>query len=128
VKLLLDTSVFLYLVHDRPIPSRVRAALEDPRNDIYLSLVTPWEMQIKVGTGGIKLNQSVRSIIDAQLAHGSYTLLPITLDHIEALSRLPDIHKDPFDRLLIAQAVHENLIIVTGDLTIIEYPVSVFWK
>lgn len=128
MKLLLDTNVFLWLVKQQPIPPNALAQLEDLSNELYISLVTPWEMQIKVGIGKLKLAGSVPSVTQTQLTASSMTLLPITLDHIDALSRLPDLHRDPFDRLLIAQAIHENLTIVTGDEVIARYPVSVLWR
>ena len=127
MRLLLDTNVFLWLVQQEPIPAGVLAQLEDPSNELFASLVTPWEMQIKVGVGKLKLAQSVRSVFQAQLIASSMTLLPIALDHIDALSRLPNHHRDPFDRLLIAQAIHEGLTIVSSDHQIRLYPVAWLW-
>lgn len=127
MNLLLDTSTLILLVQGILIPEPARLAIEDPQNQVLLSLVSPWEMQIKFGINKLKLHQPVRAIIDAQLAHGSFTLLTITLDHIEELSRLPDFHRDPFDRLLIAQAIREKLTIVTSDKTFARYPVQTLW-
>ena len=127
MNLLLDTSTLIMLVQGRPVPEPARAAIEDAHNRVLVSLVSPWEMQIKAGITKLMLHQPVRTIIDAQLAHGSFALLPITLDHVDALGSLPDHHRDPFDRLLIAQAMRENLTIVTGDAMIARYPVPTLW-
>lgn len=128
MRLLVDTHVFLWLVQQEPLPAGVLVQLEDPANQLYVSLVTPWEMQVKVGVGKLKLADSVRLIFETQLAASSMTLLPITLDHIDAMSRLPDHHRDPFDRLLVAQALHEGLTIVTGDEAIARYAAPTLWR
>ena len=128
MRLLIDTNVFLWLIEQGPIPANVLGQLEDPANELYVSLVTPWEMQIKVGVGKLKLAAAVRSVLQTQLLASSMTLLPITLDHIDALARLPSHHLYPFDRLLIAQAMSENMTIVTGDETIAKYPVPTLWR
>lgn len=127
MNLLLDTSTLIMLVQGLPLPERARSAIESTPNRVLVSLVSPWEMQIKLGLKKLALQQPVRAIIKAQLAHGSFTLLPITLDHIEALSRLPDHHRDPFDRLLIAQALAEDLTLVSADREIARYPAPVLW-
>jgi PIN domain nuclease of toxin-antitoxin system len=128
VKLLLDTNAFIMLVERHRLPDRAAAEVDDDRNELYLSLVSPWEMQIKIGLGKLSAARPVRQTLDAEVAAGTFKLLPITLDHIEALSRLPNHHRDPFDRLLIAQAIHEGLTIVTADETIAAYPVAVLWR
>jgi PIN domain nuclease of toxin-antitoxin system len=128
VKLLLDTNAFIMLVERHRLPDRAAAEVDDDRNELYLSLVSPWEMQIKIGLGKLSAARPVRQTLDAEVAAGTFKLLPITLDHIEALSRLPNHHRDPFDRLLIAQAIHEGLTIVTADETIAAYPVDVLWR
>ncbi|HVT87732.1 MAG TPA: type II toxin-antitoxin system VapC family toxin [Tepidisphaeraceae bacterium] len=129
MNLLLDSNVFVFVVQqpERLSPS-ARAAIVDPANTRYLSLVTPWELQIKSSLRKFDLGKPIRDIVLREMDTGTVQLLPITLDHIDALSRLPDHHRDPFDRLLIAQAIHENLTIVTGDETIARYPVPTLWK
>jgi len=128
MNLLLDTSTLIMLVQGRSIPDRARLAIENTENVVLVSLVSPWEMQIKFAINKLELHQPVRAIIDAQLAHGSFTLLSITLAQIDELSRLPSHHKDPFDRLLIAQAIVENLTIVTGDQHFRQYSVPCLWE
>jgi PIN domain nuclease of toxin-antitoxin system len=128
VRLLLDTQASFLLTHDtRAIPARALDAVTDAGNARYLSIVSPWELQIKVGTGKMKLSRTVEQAVQFELDRGAITLLPITLPHIDELSRLPNYHRDPFDRLLIAQAIHDGLTLVTGDRTIPLYPVPCLW-
>jgi PIN domain nuclease of toxin-antitoxin system len=128
MRLLLDTMTIIYLVQQPAIvPASTLAVLEDAGNELFISLVSPWEMQIKVGIGKLALGQPVAQTITTEVANRNIALLAITLDHIDALSHLADHHRDPFDRLLIAQAVHENLTIVTSDETIARYPVPTLW-
>ena len=84
-------------------------------------------MQIKAGVGKRTLNQSIAGIVDAEVAHGTFALLPITLAQIDKLSSLPNHHRDPFDRLLIAQAIHEGMSIVTADRSFSLYDAAVLW-
>lgn len=128
MKLLLDTHCFILYV-DRPdaIPSAARDLLEDTSNDLFLSLVSPWEMQIKSTLGKLQLSKPAAELVQAELDRAAIQLLPITLHHIDALSRLPNHHRDPFDRLLIAQAIHEGLTLVSSDQTIAKYAAPVLW-
>ena len=89
MNLLPDTSALIMLVQGRPIPDSERLAIENTANLVFVSLVLPWEMQIKFDINKLELQQPVREIIDAQFTHGSFTLLAITLDHIDGLSRRP---------------------------------------
>ncbi len=127
MRLLLDTHVFLWLVQQEPIPPRVLMQLENSSNELYISVVTPWEMQVKVGAGKLSLTGPAGSIVQKQLADSSMSLLPITLDHIDTLSRLPNHHRDPFDRLLVAQAIHDGLTLVSSDQAIAQYAAPVLW-
>lgn len=129
MKLLLDTHAFICLV-DRPdaLPARSRAMLEDPSNDLYLSLASPWEMQIKVTLGKLRLGKSVADMVQAEVDRAAVRLLPIAIEHVAALSRLPDHHRDPFDRLLVAQAIHEGLILVSSDRAIAQYDAPIIWE
>lgn len=128
MNLLLDSNVFVFIVQqpDR-LPSRARAAIVDPANTRYLSLATPWELQIKSSLQKFDFEKPIREIVQRELNTGTVQLLAITLDHIDALSRLPNHHRDPFDRLLIAQAISEGLTLVTSDENIHRYPVQCLW-
>ena len=129
MRLLLDTQAFLYALRDPDaLPNRARSALESFDNELLLSVVSPIELQIKVNAGKLNLARPVRDAVQREIDRGFVRLLPITLDHIEALSGLPFAHRDLFDRLLIAQALHENLTIVTGDLRVAQYPAPTLWR
>jgi PIN domain nuclease of toxin-antitoxin system len=129
MRLLLDTHTFMFFV-DRPdvLPPLARNALEDSTHELSLSVVSPWEMQIKSGLGKLSLSKPATDLVQAELDRGAIQLLPITLAHISALARLPGHHRDPFDRLLIAQAICENLTLVTGDDVIAKYSVPTLWQ
>lgn len=101
--------------------------LRDPAWTVYLSVVNPWEMTIKVQTGRLPLRADVRTIVTEQLTWNPFRLLPVTFDHVLALGSLPPIHKDPFDRLLAAQAIAENAVLLTDDAIFQHYPVRTDW-
>jgi PIN domain nuclease of toxin-antitoxin system len=126
--LLLDTHVFLWLLASpRKLPHRVRAACESARNELVLSIVSAWELQIKIDLGKLKLVAPVRELIEEQQRENSLELLPITLPHLSQLSTLPALHSDPFDRMLAAQAKVEGARLVSADDKFAGYPVKVFW-
>jgi PIN domain nuclease of toxin-antitoxin system len=129
MRLLLDSQAFILILQQpNSLGSAARDAIVDPDNEIFLSVVTPIEMQIKVNLKKLSFAKSVREHVQFELDRGKFQLLPITLDHIDALSRLPNHHRDPFDRLLIAQAIQESLMLVTSDETIAKYAVPVLWE
>ncbi|MCC6358874.1 MAG: type II toxin-antitoxin system VapC family toxin [Phycisphaerales bacterium] len=129
MKLLLDTQSFIYFV-DRPdeLPTLARAAIEDSDNLLFLSLVSLWEMQIKVSLGKLRLEKSVADLVRNELDRAAIQLLSISIEHIDVLSCLPSHHRDPFDRMLVAQAKHEGLTLVSGDQAIANYDALVLWK
>ncbi|HZL37101.1 MAG TPA: type II toxin-antitoxin system VapC family toxin [Tepidisphaeraceae bacterium] len=129
MRLLLDSNVFVFVVQqpDR-IPARAHAAIIDPANTRLLSVVTPWELQIKASLQKFKFDKPLVDIVHRELETRTLELLPITLEHIDVLSRLPNHHRDPFDRLLIAQAIHEGLTLITSDKTIAQYAAPVLWE
>lgn len=122
MRLLLDTHVLLWWLSDEEkLTSEARDAIADPENTIYLSAVVVWEIRIKEAIGKLSLPDA---FIET-LARQAFVELPITVEQADEISRLPDIHRDPFDRLLIAQAVVEDLTIITRDSVIPDYPVRV---
>jgi len=127
MKLLLDTHTFIWWDSE---PSKLsECALElltDKNNLRLLSVVTLWEIQIKQQLGKLILNKSLGKIITTQ-QNNFITILPITADHILALDSLPIYHKDPFDRLLIAQANTENAVLMSCDSVFANYSVKVEW-
>jgi PIN domain nuclease of toxin-antitoxin system len=123
-----DTHTLIW--HDANTPrasTALRRYLRDPGWTVYVSVVNPWEMTIKTQTGKLILRADVPAIIADVLAFNPIQLLPVTYDHILALGRLPPVHKDPFDRLLAAQAIAENGVLVTDDPIFQHYPVHTDW-
>lgn len=120
MRLLLDTHVFLWAV-GRPdaLEMTARDAIADPRNLVLLSAVTPWEIAIKRGLGKLVFDGSVSE----QAAASRFTPLPITVAHAEGVEALPALHGDPFDRLLVSQALQEDATIVTRDPAVAAYEV-----
>jgi PIN domain nuclease of toxin-antitoxin system len=122
MKLLLDTHIFLWLNSDpEKLPPAAYDACRDPNNQLYLSHVSPWEIQIKQQLGKLQLRVALSELITTQARENGLVLLPIELAHIYALSQLPCHHNDPFDRLLIAQARIESMVLVTVDRKISLY-------
>ncbi|CAK8717324.1 PIN domain-containing protein [Candidatus Electrothrix aarhusensis] len=126
MKLLLDTHIFLWLSSE---PEKLSAtafdACRDPQNQLHLSLVSPWEIQIKQQLGKLRLQATLSELIEMQISRNGLSILPIELDHIYALNQLPRHHNDPFDRLLIAQALVESMVLVTIDRKISSYDLEV---
>ncbi|MDX2076155.1 MAG: type II toxin-antitoxin system VapC family toxin [bacterium] len=125
---LIDTHVFIWLDIDKKrLSKRVIDVIEDVNNTLYLSLVSVWEMQIKIQLGKLQLNNILTETLGFQQQVNRIELLPIELSHILALNQLPYHHNDPFDRLLIAQAQIENLTLITDDSKILLYGITCFW-
>lgn len=128
MKLLLDTHTFLWLdMQPQALSAAALAACESPDNELYLSLVSAWEIQIKTQLNKLSLRVPLDQMIEVQQADNGLHILPITLPHIRELSALPPHHKDPFDRLLIAQARIEGAYLVSGDGVFEDYPVNRLW-
>jgi PIN domain nuclease of toxin-antitoxin system len=125
MNVLLDTHVFLWWDSlPEKLPAAYRQICEDPDTQLYLSMASVWEMQIKIQLGKLKLKQSLAEIIPEQQAINKLQIIPIEFRHILSLSDLPDAHKDPFDRIIIAQAKSNNLPILTVDTIFSLYPVE----
>jgi PIN domain nuclease of toxin-antitoxin system len=128
VRLLLDTSTFLWVINDAPeLSSQARELFVNPENESYLSSVSAWEIAIKYGLGRLPLPQPPDRFIPAQRKqHG---IDPLELDEEAALhlSRLPELHKDPFDRMLVCQAIVHHFVILTSDDLVAQYPVRTIW-
>jgi PIN domain nuclease of toxin-antitoxin system len=120
VKALLDTHVFLWWdSNGANLPAALRAAVASPGNQIYVSAVTVWEIAIKRASGRLEFSGSAARAIER---HG-FLALPITVEHAEWAGSLPPLHRDPFDRLLVAQAQLESLTLLTVDDQILRYQV-----
>jgi PIN domain nuclease of toxin-antitoxin system len=120
VKLLLDTHAFLWWdANDSQLPEVLHSAIASPQNQVYVSAATVWEIAIKRASGKLIFEQSVEKSI---IAH-DFLPLPITVAQAEWAGGLPSLHRDPFDRLLVAQAQLEGLILVTIDEQILRYQI-----
>lgn len=128
MRLLLDTHAFLWWVNDSPALSRrARTAIASERNECFLSHASCWEMAIKVANGKLTVPGETGRFIQEQLAVNRIRELPITLGHTVAAGALPFHHRDPFDRLLAAQALEEGLSMVSIDAIFRKYGVKRVW-
>ena len=128
MKLLLDTHTFLWLDSGPEQPSHTAlAACEDPANQLYLSVVSAWEIQIKRQIGRLQLDVPLDQMIQAQQAANALRIIPVELHHVYVLDELPLHHHDPFDRLFIAQAKAEQAWLVSTDRQFEPYLVTVIW-
>jgi PIN domain nuclease of toxin-antitoxin system len=128
MRLLLDTHAFLWFVMgDARLSAPARSAIEDAQNERLLSAASAWEMAIKLSIGKLTLRQPLKDFLTVQLASNRISLLPISVPHICLVPELPFIHRDPFDRLLIAQALVEQCVLVSVDAQIAQYPLERLW-
>jgi len=128
VRCLLDTHTFLWWdVEPDKLSPRVLSLLEDRTNLLFLSMVSVWEMQIKMQLGKLHLQRSLGETVRSQGSRNGIVLMPIRLEHITALAELPLHHKDPFDRLLVAQAKTESTVLLSKDRAFGDYAVPVVW-
>lgn len=125
MNLLLDTHIFLWLtLTPHKLSPTIRNALTDPNNILHLSVVSVWEMQIKVQIGKLHLPQPIDKFVTLHRSINNIYSLPVVESHVWGMSALPMHHKDPFDRLLIAQAITEKWDLVSADSVFTKYPVS----
>lgn len=128
MKLLLDTHAFLWWIIDAPqLSQRAREIIGDAENTLFLSAASGWEIAIKAGLGKLSLPADMTSFILSQMHINAITSLPILLSHALHVHTLPDLHRDPFDRMLIAQAQLESLPVITIDPKFTPYQVEVIW-
>jgi len=107
----------------RSLSRPARAAIAERNNRVHLSIATAWEIAIKRGLGKLRLTGDVAAALQSE----AFDLLPIALAHVDALAELPKLHRDPFDRMLIAQARSEGMLLVTCDREIARYDVDRLW-
>jgi PIN domain nuclease of toxin-antitoxin system len=109
----------------RKLSPRVLALCHDHANTLIVSIASVWEMQIKVQTGKLNLDRPLSQLVEEQQFSNDIVLLPVQVDHVYALQHLPMHHKDPFDRLIIAQALRNGLAVVSVDSIFSRYPITV---
>jgi len=115
---LLDTNVVIWLSEDKPRIDQIKSLLLSTESDVFISTVTWWEMAIKIRTGKLLINLDK---IHSLAAMHSFKELPITSKYMKAYLELPDLHKDPFDHMLLAQAIYSPMRFITGDSFLAEY-------
>jgi PIN domain nuclease of toxin-antitoxin system len=126
MRILLDTHVFLWFISGSPrIPANFRIAIEDPSNEVFLSVVSIWEAAIKHGAGKLKLPASPGAMLPIERQKHGIASLPIDEGSAARLHALPPIHRDPFDRMLACQGLEHQLIVATVDPQLAQYPIQV---
>jgi PIN domain nuclease of toxin-antitoxin system len=128
MRALLDTHAFLWWVtDDAQLSSNARNIMTDPKNLLFLSAASAWEMIIKVQSRKLILPEPPETYIPNRLIVNRFESLPITMVHALQVTNLPDLHRDPFDRIIIAQSQVEKMPIITKDSQILQYSVDVIW-
>ncbi|MBD1841890.1 type II toxin-antitoxin system VapC family toxin [Cyanobacteria bacterium FACHB-63] len=127
MNLLLDTHAFLwYLQNDPKLSATVAEILESSENRLYLSIISLWEIAIKIGLSKLSLQYSLEELCDA-LVQFDIEILPIAYEEIRQYLNLPLHHRDPFDRMLVAQALTHSLVLVSRDAILDAYPIERIW-
>ncbi|SRR5712692_4296564 len=128
MKLLLDTHALLWFVWDHAnLSENARNLMNDPDNELLLSTGTIWEIAIKVGLNKLTLAEPYEDFMNRAIADNDLTVLETSVKHAAVLTTLPFHHRDPFDRLIIAQAIAEGITVVSGDAVFDAYPVTRLW-
>lgn len=128
MRALLDTHTFLWWnSNDARLSDEARMVIADGRNEIFLSAASAWEIAIKYNRGRLILPENPEKYVSSRMLIHHFQPLPIQLSHALHVSALPDYHRDPFDRLLVAQSKLEKLPLLTADLEIAQYDVTVLW-
>ncbi len=128
MKLLLDTHAFLWWIgNDDRLSDVARAAISDANNDVFFSAVSAWEMAIKTRSGKLSIHSELSGLLTKHLGRNAFAVMPISLTHALQISKLPHIHRDPFDRMLVAQAQVEKVSLVSKDPEIKKYAVDICW-
>jgi len=128
MRVLLDTHAFLWFILDDPqLSPAARKLIEDPANEVEVSPASYWEIAIKIGLRKYSLPQPYREFMESQIAANDFRILHIEPKHTSVLTRLPDHPKNPFDRLLVAQAATEAIPLVSGDAVLDQYSIQRLW-
>ena len=128
MRLLLDTHTFLWWINNDPSLSEpARIAIASELNECYLSLASCWELAIKTSIGKLQLTKTVDRFIPEELAANDFQLLSTDFRHVAKVETLPFHHRDPFDRLLVAQALIEKMTVISADTVLSEYGIKRLW-
>jgi PIN domain nuclease of toxin-antitoxin system len=129
MKLLLDTSTFLWMIADSDrLSKRARTAIADPDSEVWLGVVSLWEISIKQKIGRLDLPGPAWSYATAARERHGIESLSLTEPAVAHLAKLGEVHKDPFDRMLVCQAIEHDLLVVTNDPLVCQYPVKTLWN
>ncbi|WPP52962.1 type II toxin-antitoxin system VapC family toxin [Catalinimonas niigatensis] len=127
MKYLLDTNALLWVLENNHLlTKKAKNAIVNDRNDIYVSIVSLWEIAIKLSIRKLELTKTLNEIIE-EMSRQFLHVLPISVDAIRKIQMLPFHHRDPFDRIIIAQAQADNLIIITKDQQFDHYDIKILW-
>jgi len=128
MKILLDTCTFLWIITDSPeLSKHARDLFRDPANELFLSPVSCWEIAVKHALGRLPLPEPPERFIPSQRKLHGVETLPLEEKATLHLTRLPQLHKDPFDRMLICQVMIHAMVIMTPDELILQYPIRSIW-
>jgi PIN domain nuclease of toxin-antitoxin system len=128
MRILLDTCTFLWIIADAPeLSTSARELFRDPTNDAFLSVVSAWEIAIKYTLGRLPLPESPERFVPVQREQHGIESLPLEENAALHLTRLPEMHRDPFDRMLVCQAIIHSMVLMTPDELILQYPVHSTW-
>ena len=128
MRLLLDTHAFLWAVEDpRKLSPVARRRIESASTRVFVSLATLWELAIKESLGRLQSRRPLDVLVEDALALHRFEQLDVRLPHVRRLTALPRLHGDPFDRMLVAQAIEERCVLVTRDRVVQGYPVEHLW-
>ncbi|MDR0814911.1 MAG: type II toxin-antitoxin system VapC family toxin [Bacteroidales bacterium] len=128
MRLLIDTQSFIWFSEDdKRLPTAVRTMMDDNTNSLVISIASFWEITIKMSLGKLILSENIETMINMAVNNG-FEILPIKPTHLISLSALDLFHKDPFDRIIIAQAITENMSTISSDNIFSSYPVNNIWR
>jgi PIN domain nuclease of toxin-antitoxin system len=129
MNVLLDTCTFLWILNDsKNLTTKAKKTFLNDENECFLSVASLWEIAIKVSLGKLKLPCPLQEICEHHLAKNAISVLHIKPKHLFSLESMPYVHKDPFDRLIFAQANAENMALLTSESIGSKYGVRVIWK
>jgi PIN domain nuclease of toxin-antitoxin system len=125
--LLLDTHTLIWFLNgDEKLPGNVKEAIENPNNSKIVSIASIWEISIKISLDKFRFSKGFKHFLEMVDENG-FDILPISFEHVMIVSNLEFIHRDPFDRILIAQCMNDNLILATKDKNIRKYNIQTIW-
>lgn len=128
MRALLDTHAFLWwIMDDKRLSEKAREIIADGRNELFFSAASGWEISIKAGLGRLEIPGDLKRFVVDQISRNAFQVLPIHLRHTLNVHELPNHHRDPFDRILVSQALLEEIPLLSADPQIPRYPVEVVW-